>query len=181
MRCHWLPVLLFAAASLAESVGYWTLHNFQLFCDAAGITCVYNFSISEDEGATQGNQCMFTVDGQDGKPANQTDFKGYNCLVNPAYKINGGWSDQDFVTIVVTNVYQDTYAFFAYPADKIVEGESVEEQTRLAYKVGTFDISSDVVVPEKRSGTEWQVVDLQHGMCSRPRDLALFELQLIPE
>jgi len=168
MRCHWLPVLLFAASGLADTVGYWTLHNFQIFCDSEGVTCAYHFSISQDEGSTPGNQCLFTVDGKDGKPANQTDFQALDCLGNQQYRVNGGWSQEGFVTIVVTNVNEDLYAFFAYSADKLGEGKTVEEQTRLAYKLGTFDISNNVVVPVKRSGVEWQVLNLKQGKADGP-------------
>jgi hypothetical protein len=163
MRCYWLSVLLFAAIGLAETVGYWTLHNFQLFCDSEGITCAYHFSISQDKGATPGNQCLFTVDGKDGKPANQTDFQALNCLGNDQYKVNGGWSQEGFVTIVVTNINEGLYAFFAYSSATIAQGKTVDEQTRLAYKLGTFDISSNAVIPAKRSGVEWRVLNLQQG------------------
>ncbi|OIW29765.1 hypothetical protein CONLIGDRAFT_680579 [Coniochaeta ligniaria NRRL 30616] len=160
MRCYWISVLLFAAVGLAHTVGYWTLHNFQLFCDDEGATCAYHFSISQDEGATSGNQCLFTVDSQDGKPANQTDFQALTCLGNDRYKINGGWSQEGFVTIVVTDVLEALYAFFAYSSDHLEEGKTVAEQTRLAYKVGTFDVTSDIVAPVKRSGVEWQILNL---------------------
>lgn len=168
MRCCWLPLLLFAAVGLAEQVGEWTLHNFQLFCDPEGATCVYTFAISQDTGSTAGDQCLFTVDGKDGKLANQTDFQALNCLGNGQYKINGGWSQEGFVTIVVTDTDEDLYAFFAYSSDTIKEGMTVNEQTRPAYRVGTFDMSSDTVVPAKRSGPEWQVLNLQQGRRMEP-------------
>lgn len=167
MRFLWLPALLFAAVGLADTVGYWTLHNFQLFCDYQGTTCAYHFTISQDKGATPGNLCLFTVDGQDGKPANQTDFKEVTCLGNGNYTINGGWSQEGFVTIVVTNVHEKVYAFFAYSSEKLEDGKTVDEQTRLAYKVGTFNITNDAAVPAKRSGVEWQIVNLQQGRYTR--------------
>jgi hypothetical protein len=154
MCCYWLPVLLSTTAALAETVGYWTLHNFQLICDPEGITCAYRFAISQDEGTTPGNPCLFTVDGKDGKPANQTNFAALDCLGAEQYTVNGGWSDQGFVTIVVTDVQENVNAFFAYASANLTEGNMVEEQTRLAYKVGTFDISNHVVVPVKRSGAQ---------------------------
>lgn len=163
MHCCWIPPLLFAALGLADTVGYWTLHNFQLFCDPEGATCAYSFAISQDTGSSTSDQCLFTVDGEGGKPANQTDFQALNCLGNGQYKVNGGWSQEGFVTVVVTDVNENLYAFFAYSSGSIEQGQTVDEQTRPAYKVGTFDTRSDTVAPTKRSAAEWQALNLHQG------------------
>jgi len=73
---------------------------------------------------------------------------------------------------VVTDTYNDNYAFFAYSSDQIEKGMTVEEQTRLAYKLGTFgtdDKNDDKTVErkefsKKRSGAEWQILNLKHGV-----------------
>ncbi|KAB5563165.1 hypothetical protein GE09DRAFT_772748 [Coniochaeta sp. 2T2.1] len=162
MRTCWLPLLLFAALGLSESVGYWTLHDFSIQCDDAGVSCVCHFSVSKDEGETRRDDCLFKVDGEAGQRANETDFGNVSCLGTDQWRTNGGWSAQGFLTVVVTDTYAGEYAFFAYSDDKMSGGQVVDEQTRLAYKSGTFDVS-DVVVPtvKRDVGLEWQVVNLQ--------------------
>jgi hypothetical protein len=165
--CCWFPALLFASAALAERVGYWTLYNFTLSCDDEGSRCAYHFSVSEETptavNSPNVSPCLFTVDGKDGKPANQTDFQGIQCMGNDQYMVNGGWSPDGFVTIVVTNIYENNYAFFAYQTAMLEAGKMVDSQTRPAYKVGTFAGNTGVVMPQKRSGVEWQILNLHQG------------------
>jgi hypothetical protein len=148
MHLFWLPLLLLAATGLAETVGYWTLHNFELICEPDGYVCVYKFSITEDPSTDPGDQttqsgdstqCVFTV--QDpGQNANRTDWQNADCTPdNQNYQSNGGWSDQGFLTVVVTNHQENSFAFFAFDQHALEGEQTVDEQTRMAYRIGTFE------------------------------------------
>lgn len=148
MHLFWLPLLLLAASGLAEQVGYWTLHNFMVYCESDGFVCLYKFSITEDPssdsaaetaGSDGSTRCVFTVE-DPGQQANRTDWQNADCTGNiDNYQINGGWSPDGFLTVVVTNHQERSYAFFAFDQHALENEQVVNEQTRMAYKVGTFE------------------------------------------
>lgn len=166
-------LLAICAAGLAEKVGVWTLENFGRYCDQYGAVCAYHFSIVEDNFSESGPRdtwpCTFTVLGENGKAANETDFQDVPCSAGlPVYRVNGGWNSDGYMVVVVTNLGDQAYAFFGYKDEDLDGGKSVDVETRPAYVVGTYD--GNVITPRgaEEANTSWEVLGLQRRTWPSP-------------
>ncbi|RKU42437.1 hypothetical protein DL546_001586 [Coniochaeta pulveracea] len=162
MHLSFLPILLLGALTItAKELGYWTLRGFTHICTSDNSACVVRLVVLENPNGNMdpdpndpGTTCLFAVYPEAGKSAADSGWNDSRCSnESPQYRINGGWSDMGFITVVVTNKFEDANAFFSYGKDAIADGAYQPDQSRLAYKVGTFG-ENDVVVEERRNA-EW--------------------------
>jgi hypothetical protein len=154
MHLIFLPILLVGALTVtAKELGYWTLRGFEHICTSDSSACLVRLVVLENPNGNMdpdpndpGTTCMFVIYPEAGKPAADSGWNDSRCSdESPQYRINGGWSDMGFITVVVTNKVEDANAFFSYGKDAIAAGAYQPDQSRLAYKIGTFG-ENDMVV-----------------------------------
>jgi hypothetical protein len=162
MHLIFLPILLLGALTVtAKELGYWTLRGFEEICTADSSACVVRLVVLENPNGSMdpdpndpGTTCLFVIYPEAGKSAADSGWNNSKCSdESPQYRINGGWSDMGFITVVVTNKAEGANAFFSYDKAAIADGAYQPDQSRLAYKIGTFG-ENDVVV-EGRQDTGW--------------------------
>ena len=151
------------AAAPAHIIGYWTLYGFSRRCSPTDNQCDYTFDLTQDEsGASQParrqaeggrsgknyTQCAFAVTG-----GSETDFANVRCAPPSRLAVNGGWdrtsgdNSKNFLTLVVTDLSLNAYAFFSSREDEFIDDTGVvaATPTRPAYLVGTFDVATAAV------------------------------------
>ena len=127
-------------AATAHPVGRWSLFHFQFLCEDA-TSCSYSFLIDEtpdSHDGSSGEWCIFTITAADGQPASNTSFAETACAGLSQYSINGGWDVHGFITVVVTDLNIDQYAFFSYDISLIADGQTVHMNEQPSYRVGVF-------------------------------------------
>jgi len=120
-----------------EIVGFWTLYSFRRSCSPADGQCQYSFGLTENSDSGGDIDCFLTVKGTP-----QSDFTSQYC--DQRFVVNGGWNvtgdpNETFITVVVTDLEADAYAFFSFRETEFSEfGIIMDSPTRPAYAVGSL-------------------------------------------
>ncbi|KAJ9143730.1 hypothetical protein NKR23_g6329 [Pleurostoma richardsiae] len=144
-------------SAVAKPVSLWGLSMFTQDCPDES-SCRYSFIVSENDETWEyyfTRNCTFTIEAGDGMPASNTSFEDVQCddgpLSSPGlYRINGGWDQRDFITIVVTDVVRHRWAFFAYNRDDINTGNTWRDRESSAFPIGNYSRRAEDPPPRAR-------------------------------
>lgn len=107
----------------------WTIHAFTRTCNSTSNSCLYNYSISENDG-TPATSCSYTIVGTSTTTAQTTDYTALAGCASPAYSLNQGWNaGGKFITLVVTNVTSQYRAFYGFGQDMLTDKVVQVDQT----------------------------------------------------
>ncbi|KAL2136806.1 hypothetical protein VTI74DRAFT_1458 [Chaetomium olivicolor] len=140
-----LPVLLSLLPLIAaEILGSWTIYALTRHSNPDDTACTYGLTLevaydhsSADVHATHDRDiqtCSFTIHSTSPpttdhttsgssrtQQASQTDFTAQPC--GSRFSVNGGWDREGgFLTLVMTDVTRDAYAFFGYQEEELRVG-----------------------------------------------------------
>jgi len=117
----------------------WTLQNFTRACNDDANTCLYDYTINEND-STAPFRCTYTIDGTSATSARVMNYTQKTCDGSTQYSLNQGWDyNTDSMTLVPTDTFINYYAFFGYTTSQMVDGQVVTpDETSPAYEVGTF-------------------------------------------
>lgn len=131
----------------------WTIHAFVRSCNGTSNSCLYNYSISENDG-TPSTNCSYTIVGTATTTAQTTGYTALAGCASPAYSLNQGWDTAGmFATLVVTNVTSQYRAFYGFNAAMLVDGVVQADQTNPSTPSGVAPAK------QKRQTSAWTVHD----------------------
>ncbi|KAK3994726.1 hypothetical protein QBC44DRAFT_285472 [Cladorrhinum sp. PSN332] len=138
-----LPLFLHILPSLA--IPAWTIFDIARTCSPDGSSCLYQLDLDQnpdmdtpyslDDITTCNFPAYSSRSSSQPVPANQTGFSFASCLHTDRFRINGGYnSQQNFWTLVVTDLERGEYAFFGYTDDELQDGsEVVPKRAKVLY------------------------------------------------
>lgn len=146
-----LVASLFFLRASSKIVGTWALDNFSTDCPIDGHSCTYDFQIIEglDRNEERITECTFTIHSQ-GVPANVYNFTSQPCDGSDIYQVNAGWDPLGFITLCVSRSNEDTWAFFGYESEDVLNANASWLNVRPAYEMLTFNATDEPAWSAKR-------------------------------
>ncbi len=122
---------------LLEAVGHWELTKNQIVC-VEDYLCDYYFLMTGPVDDTL-YVCHFQVRGEDGVPANKTQFRGASCGPNDSLRVNGSWEDGRNIVLCFTHVAAKVWAFFGFDRWEIESGRLALDKYSPVYPISVFE------------------------------------------
>jgi len=136
----------------------WTIHQFTRTCNDTSNTCLYTYSINENDG-TPATTCDYTITGTPTVTAETTDYTALAGCSSPAYSLNQGWNfPGQFATLVVTNTTSQFRVFYGFGIAQLGNGVVQADQTATSASSGVPPAGKRDAVA-KRQGSGWTVQD----------------------
>lgn len=151
---------VYAAPTISErSPGSnWTIHDFTRTCNDTANTCLYTYTINENDG-TPATSCDYTITGSKTVTAETTDYTALAGCSSPAYSLNQGWNfPGQFATLVVTNITSQFRVFYGFGIAQLGNGVVQADQTATSATSGVPPAGKRNEVL-RRQGPGWTVQD----------------------
>jgi len=138
----------------------WTIHDFTRTCNDTSNTCLYTYSMNENDG-TPATSCKYTITGSPTVSARKTDYTALAGCASPAYSLNQGWNDPgQFATLVVTNTTSQFRVFYGFGIAQLGDGVVQADQTATSATSGVPPAGKRDIQLESRQSPGWTVRNL---------------------
>jgi len=137
----------------------WTVHGFVRTCNDTANTCLYNYSVNENDG-TPATPCSYTITGTSTVSARIQTYTALPGCSSAAYSLNQGWDAAgQFATLVVTNLTSQFRAFYGFGIALLQDGVVDPDQTSPSQSSGVPPAKREVELESRQGLGEWTVQD----------------------